>query len=77
MKWSLLIVGLSLVIVLFTSESQSQFVRRRRKKLVVPPHDHENSSPRLYPERRGKSWGLYSNLVLGNLMIPKIPFSGR
>ena len=75
MKWSLLIVGLSLVIVLFTSESQSQFVRRRRKKLVVPPH--ENNSPRLYPERRGKSWGLYPNLVLGNLMIPKIPFSGR
>ena len=59
MKWSLLIVALSLVIVLFSSESQSQFVRRRRKKLVVPAH--ENSSPRLYPERRGKSLGLYSS----------------
>ena len=72
MRWSLLLVGLSLVIVLFTSESQSQFVRRRRKKLVVPP---ENNSPGLYPERRGKSFGLY--LLLSNLMIPKIPFSGR
>ena len=70
MRWSLLIVCLSLV--LFTSESQSQFVRRRRKKLVVPP---ENNSAGLYPERRGKSLGLY--LLLSNLMIPKIPFSGR
>ena len=69
MRWSLLIVCLSLV--LFTSESQSQFVRRRRKKLVVPP---ENNSPGLYPERRGKSLVLY---LLSNLMIPKIPFSGR
>ena len=55
MRWSLLVVLVTTI--LLVSESQSQFVRRRRKKLpvLVPPQPENKSSPGLYPERRGKS----------------------